>query len=92
MDARGRTHALSRSRQATLALTLLFVLTAVSVSTGLVAHTAWTHDLGNGLFAILLAVLSSKAALSWMLWSSQRSAISRQQNPEDRKPADATTR
>jgi uncharacterized integral membrane protein len=53
-----------------LTFTLLFVLAAVSVSTGLVAYTAWRGDLANGLFAILFAVLSAKAALSWMLWRS----------------------
>ena len=55
-----------------LAFTLLFVLAAVSVSAGLVAYTAWRGDLANGLFAILFAVLSAKAALSWMLWRSDR--------------------
>jgi len=55
-----------------LTFTLLFVLAAVSVSTGLVAYTAWRGDLANGLFAILFAVLSAKAALSWMLWRSDR--------------------
>ena len=60
-----------------LALTLLFVLAAVSVSTGLVAYTAWRGDLTDGLFAILFAVLSAKAALSWMLWRS---------DPENHEP------
>ena len=60
------------ARQALLALTLLFVLAAVTVSTGLVAYTAWTRDLANGLFALLLAVLSAKAALSWLLWQGDR--------------------
>jgi hypothetical protein len=55
-----------------LTFTLLFVLAAVFVSTGLVAYTAWRGDLANGLFAILFAVLSAKAALSWMLWRSDR--------------------
>ena len=55
-----------------LTFTLLVVLAAVSVSTGLVAYTAWRGDLANGLFAILFAVLSAKAALSWMLWRSDR--------------------
>ena len=62
-SARGRA-----ARRALIALTLLFVLAAVSVSTGLVAYTAWRGDLMDGLFAILFAVLSGKAALSWMLW------------------------
>jgi hypothetical protein len=55
-----------------LTFTLLFVLAAVFVSIGLVAYTAWRGDLANGLFAILFAVLSAKAALSWMLWRSDR--------------------
>ena len=74
METRGQTHGESPAGRAgrpiMLALTLLFVLAAVSVSTGLVAYTAWRGDLANGLFAILFAVLSAKAALSWMLWHS----------------------
>jgi hypothetical protein len=57
-------------RTIVLALTLLFVLAAVFISSGLVAYTAWRGDLANGIFAILFAVLSAKAALSWMLWQS----------------------
>ena len=53
----------------TLFLTLIFVLAAVTVSAGLVVHTAWLHDLENGPFAVLFAVLSSKAALSWHAWN-----------------------
>ena len=56
------------ARRAVLALTLLFILAAVSVSAGLVAYTAWLHDLRDGLFAVLFAVLSAKAALSWLHW------------------------
>jgi len=71
-----RTHAENPAGRAArgiaLTLTLLFVLAAVSVSTGLVAYTAWRGDLANGLFAILFAVLSTKAALSWMLWRCDR--------------------
>ncbi len=51
-----------------LAVTLLFVLAAVSVSTGLVVYTAWLHDLRNGLFALLFAILSAQIALNWLLW------------------------
>ena len=58
-------------RRATLVLTLLFVLAAISVSAGLVVHTAWLHDLENGPFAVLFAVLSAKAALSWLAWNEQ---------------------
>jgi uncharacterized integral membrane protein len=74
VETRGQTHVESpagrAARRIALALTLLFVLAAVSVSSGLVAYTAWRSDLANGLFAILFAVLSAKAALSWMLWRS----------------------
>jgi hypothetical protein len=56
------------ARRAVLAVTFLFVLAAVSVSTALVVYTAWLHDLKNGLFALLFAVLSTRAALSWVLW------------------------
>ncbi|MDQ3921988.1 MAG: hypothetical protein M3248_06540, partial [Actinomycetota bacterium] len=56
------------AHRAVLAATLLFVLVAVAVSTGLVVYTAWLHDLKNGLFALLFAVLSVRAALSWVLW------------------------
>ncbi len=55
-------------RKAVLALTFLFALAAVSVSTGLVVYTAWHHDLKNGLFALSFAVLSARATLSWILW------------------------
>ncbi len=83
------------AHRAVLAATLLFVLAAVSVSTGLVVYTAWLHDLENGFFALLFATLSVRAALSWCLWldSSQHSATtSRQQDREGRKPADEPTR
>ncbi len=59
------------SHKSTLVLTLLFVLAAISVSAGLVLYTAWRHDLENGPFAILFAVLSAKAALSWLAWNEQ---------------------
>ena len=54
-----------------LALTLLFVLAAITVSTGLVVYTAWLHDLENGSFAVLFGVLSAKATLSWLAWKDQ---------------------
>lgn len=73
METRGQTRPTGQAaHRAGLALTLLFVLAAVSVSSGLVAYTAWKGDLANGLFAILFAVLSAKAALSWMLWQHDR--------------------
>ena len=59
------------SHRATLVLALLFVLAAVSVSTGLVVYTGWLHDLKDGPFAVLFAVLSTKAALSWLAWKDQ---------------------
>lgn len=59
------------SHRPTLALTFLFVLAAISVSAGLVVYTAWLHDLENGPFAVLFAVLSAKAALSWLAWNEQ---------------------
>ena len=58
-------------RRAALSLSLLFVLAAVCVSTGLVVHTAWNHELQDGLFALLFAVLSAKAALLWLAWNRQ---------------------
>jgi hypothetical protein len=51
-----------------LVLAFLFALTAVSVSAGLVVFTAWRQDLEDGLFALAFAVLSARAALSWVLW------------------------
>lgn len=54
--------------RAVLVVTLLFVLAAVSVSAGLVVYTALLHNLKNGLFALAFAVLSTRAALSWLLW------------------------
>ena len=51
-----------------LVLSFLFALTAVSVSAGLVVFTAWRQDLKDGLFALAFAVLSARAALSWVLW------------------------
>jgi hypothetical protein len=51
-----------------LALTFICILAAVCVSVGLVVHTAWHHDLKNGLFALVFAVLSTRALLSWFLW------------------------
>ena len=58
----------SSDRKAIFASTFLFALVSVSVSTGLVVYTARHHDLKNGLFALAFAVLSAKAALSWILW------------------------
>ncbi len=51
-----------------LGLTLLFVIAALAVSSALVVYTAWIHDLRNGLFALLFAILSAQIALNWLLW------------------------
>jgi hypothetical protein len=46
----------------------LFVVAALAISSALVVYTAWIHDLRNGLFALLFAILSAQIALNWMLW------------------------
>jgi hypothetical protein len=51
-----------------LGVTLLFVIAALVISSALVVYTAWIHDLRNGLFALLFAILSSQIALNWLLW------------------------
>jgi len=51
-----------------LGTTLLFVLAALAISSALVVYTAWIHDLRNGLFALLFAILSAQIALNWLLW------------------------
>ncbi len=51
-----------------LGVTLLFVVAALAISSILVVYTAWLHDLRNGIFALLFAVLSAQIALSWFLW------------------------
>ena len=84
-------------RNLVLALTLPLVLAAAVVfSTGLVVHTAWNHDLNNGPFALAFAVLSARAALSWVSWSTQVSsrqelAVSYQHERVKRKSADQAT-
>ena len=65
------TQAQRATGRGTLVLTLLFVLAAIIVSAGLVVYTAWLHDLNNGPFAVLFAVLSAKATLSWLAWNDQ---------------------
>lgn len=69
--ARGGNGSRQDSRRATFGLTLLFVFAAVFVSAGLVIYTGWLHDLEDGPFAVLFAVLSTKAALSWLAWKDQ---------------------
>ena len=55
-------------RAVVLGITLLFVVSALSVSFALVVYTAWRHDVSHGLFALLFAVLSAQIALNWFLW------------------------
>ncbi len=55
-------------RALVLGITLLFVVAALAVSSALVVYTAWAHDLRNGLFALLFAILSAQIALNWLLW------------------------
>ena len=87
-----RGSARNAGRNLVLVLTLIFVLAAVAFSTGLVVHTAWTHDLNNGPFALAFAVLRARAALTWVSFGSQSSAVSYQQERVGRKPADEATR
>jgi hypothetical protein len=55
-------------RAVVLGVTLLFVVSALTISCALVIYTAWRHDFSHGLFALLFAVLSSQIALNWSLW------------------------
>ncbi len=55
-------------RTIVLGTTLLFVIAALGISSALVVYTAWLHDLRNGLFALLFAILSAQIALNWLLW------------------------
>ena len=55
-------------RAVVLGVTLLFVVSALTVSCALVIYTAWRHDFRHGVFALLFAVLSSQIALNWFLW------------------------
>ncbi len=58
-------------RTAVLVITFLLVAAALFVSCALVVYTAWAHDLRNGLFALLFAVLSSQIALNWLRWKDE---------------------
>ena len=60
-------------RAMVLGITLLFVVSALTVSCALVVYTAWDHDLSHGIFALLFAVLSAQIALNWFLWKDERS-------------------
>ena len=55
-------------RAVVLGVTLLFVVSALTVSCALVVYTAWRHDFPHGLFALLFAVLSAQIALNWFIW------------------------
>ena len=81
----GETQTPRATGRTTLVLTLLFVLAATSVSVGLVVYTAWLHDLENGPFAVLFAVLSTKAALSWHAWNEQDESFQRSTMSEQPK-------
>ena len=58
-------------RVGVLGVTLLFVVAALAISCGLVVYTAYRHDLQNGFFALLLAVLSAQIAINWFLWKDE---------------------
>lgn len=58
-------------RVAILGVTLLFVVAALAISCALVVYTAYRHDLQNGVFALLLAVLSAQIAINWFLWKDE---------------------
>jgi hypothetical protein len=58
-------------RAAVLTVTLLFVIAALAISSSLVIYTAYRHDLQNGVFALLLAVLSAQIAINWFLWKDE---------------------
>jgi hypothetical protein len=55
-------------RAIVLGTTFIFVIAALGISSALVVYTAWLHDLRNGLFALLFAILSAQIALNWLLW------------------------
>jgi preprotein translocase subunit SecG len=54
-----------------LALTFLFVVLALCLSSALVVYTAWIHDLQNGAFALAFAVLSAQIAMNWLRWKNE---------------------
>jgi len=58
-------------RVAVLGVTFLFVVAALAISCALVVYTAYRHDLRNGFFALLLAVLSAQIAINWFLWKDE---------------------
>lgn len=54
-----------------LGLTFVFVVLALTVSSALVVYTAWLHDLKNGFFALVFAILSAQIAMNWLLWKDE---------------------
>lgn len=58
-------------RWAVLGVTLLFVVAALAISSVLVVYTAWRHDLQNGVFALVFAVLSAQIAINWFAWKDE---------------------
>lgn len=58
-------------RALVLGITLLFVVSALTVSCALVVYTAWVHDFRHGFFALLFAVLSAQIAMNWFLWKDE---------------------
>ena len=67
-DPPRETPARRAARGLVFAVTLLFVVAALVVSVALVVYTAYLHDLWNGAFALIFAVLSAQIALNWLLW------------------------
>jgi hypothetical protein len=47
------------------------VVAALAISSALVVYTAYRHDLQNGVFALLLAVLSAQIAVNWFVWKDE---------------------
>lgn len=47
------------------------MVAALAISSALVVYTAYRHDLQNGVFALLLAVLSAQIAVNWFVWKDE---------------------
>lgn len=54
-----------------LGLTLVFMVFALAAASALVVYTAWTHDLGNGVFALAAAVATARIAMNWLVWKDE---------------------
>ena len=63
------------ARGAMLISTLLFVISALAVSSAILIYTAWRHDFKNGVFALLFAVMSAQIALNWLRWREEDEGI-----------------